>query len=198
MNKRKKNVTMAVILMIIASIGGLAYWLWVKSIALPMIGELNSYEAETVDGEKFMIQDGTVKLVSIAEENCTGECEEMYGALEEMQERLIKDKNFGTKVDMLSIAENPQMDKKIIEHYKDTYHVNEKGWKFLFVPNEKLELFKNQINNKKEAEPSVTLVDAKGNIRQHYQLKDEEEKEQLRKDINQLIRIHQQSIEERR
>lgn len=198
MNKRKKNVTMAVILMIIASIGGLAYWLWVKSIALPMIGELNSYEAETVDGEKFMIQDGTVKLVSIAEENCSDECEEMYGALEELQERLKKDKNFGTKVDMLSIAENPQMDKKIIEHYKDTYHVDVKGWKFLFVPNEKLELFKNQINDKKEAEPSVTLIDAKGNIRQHYQLKDEEEIEQLRKDINQLIRIHQQSIEERR
>lgn len=195
--KRRQNVTIMVVLLVLASIGGLMYWLWVKTIALPVVGMIEDYEAETITGEPYTIEDGKIKLITFVESGCPSECQEMFERLEPMQQDLIDEKAFVARAMMLTIVED-EADKETLLHYLEKYNVDENGWKILILPENERETLIDSIKKTKEDDRELTLVDATGKIRQHYDLKATEEKEQLLKDVSQLIRIQQQSIEERR
>ncbi len=197
MNKRKQNIMILIALLILSSLGGFIYWLWVKSIALPILGEIEDYEAETVSGEPYTIEDGKIKLITIAEKGCPESCQNMFARLEPLQQDLIDKKAFVARAVIITIVEDEE-DKSRFESYLKEYSVDENGWKIVILNQEDREAFIEDIQNSKEDERELTLVDAKGKIRQHYHLESEEEKEQLLKDVTQLIRIQQQSIEERR
>ncbi|MFA8438817.1 hypothetical protein [Pueribacillus sp. YX66] len=197
MNKKRQNITILIVLLVLSSIGGLAYWLWVKSIALPMLGEIDKYEAETVSDESYTIEDGKIKLITIAESGCPSDCQDMFARLDPLQQDLIDEKAFVARAVMLTIVED-EADKPMFKSYLEKYNVDENGWKILILPEQQRTEIINSIKKSKEDERKLTLVDANGKIRQHYNIEVEEEKEQLLKDVSQLIRIQQQSIEERR
>ena len=197
MNKKKQNVWILVILLVLSSLGGLIYWLWVKSIALPIFGEIEDYETRTITNEEYKIEDGKIKLFTIAESGCPDSCQKMFSRLDPLQQDLIDEKAFVARAMMITIVENEE-DKALFESYLDEYNVDENGWKIVLLENDDREELINTIQNSKEDERELTLVDANGRIRQHYNLENAEEKEQLLKDVSQLIRIQQQSIEERR
>lgn len=197
MNKKRQNLIILVVLLVLSSIGGLIYWLWVKSIALPMLGEIDVYEAETVSDEPYTIEDGKIMLVTIAESGCPSDCQDMFSRLDPLQQDLIDEKAFVARAVMLTIVED-EADKAMLEKYIEKYNVDENGWKIIILPQEQRTALIDSIEKSKEDERELTLVDANGKIRQHYNIEVEEEKEQLLKDVSQLIRIQQQSIEERR
>lgn len=198
MNKRRQNLIILIVLLILSSIGGLVYWLWVKSIALPVLGEVaDEYEGETVTGEPYTIEDGKIMLITFAESGCPSGCQDMFARLDPFQQDLIDENAFVARAVMLTIVED-EADQPTLEKYIEEYNVDENGWKILMLPKDERTKFINTIQQTKEDEREITLVDATGKIRQHYNIEVEEEKEQLLKDISQLIRIQQQSIEERR
>lgn len=184
-------------LLVLAIIGGLAYWLWVKSIALPILGEIEEYESTTVRDETFAIENGRIKLISVAESGCPSDCEEKLKLLEEVQQELIDEKAFVTRVFLITILEE-ENDKELFKQHLKTYSVDEKGWKIVSLPANEQKSLLERIEQSKEDGGWLTLVDANGRIRQHYNVENKDEKEQLIKDVKQMIRIQQQSIEERR
>lgn len=198
MSKRRQNFMILVSLLVLAFIGGLAYWLWVKSIALPILGEIDEYESVTVSDESFKIERGKIKLISVAESGCPSDCENKFKLLESLQQDLIDEKAFETRVYILTIAEN-EADRSLFQDHLKTYNVDESGWKMITLNNNDQKNLLAQIEkSKEENEGWLTLIDANQRIRQHYNIENKSEKEQLIKDVKQLIRIQQQSIEERR
>lgn len=197
MNKRRQNIFILVGLFVLGFIGGLAYWLWVKSIALPVLGEINEYEAQTVSDEPYKIENGKIRLIAIAESGCSSNCQNMFQRLELLQQDLIDEKAFVSRAIILTIVED-EADKSLFKSYLQSYNVNEDGWKIVVLPPAQRTNLLNSIQTSKEDERWLTLVDANGRIRQHYNIEHENEKKQLLKDVSQLIRIQQQSIEERR
>ncbi len=197
MNKRKQNITILVVLLILTSIAGVAYWLWVKSIALPIIGNIEDYEAETISGEEFKIEDGKIKLFTVVESGCPPECEDMFAELEQLQQDLIDEKAFVARAHVLTIVEN-ESDINTLKEYPEKYNMDENGWNILLLPQDDRQRLLESITETKENSRALTLVDATGKVRQHYNIEVQDEKEQLLKDVAQLIRIQQQSIEERR
>jgi len=198
MSKRRQNIMILVGLLVLAFIGGFAYWMWVKSIALPILGEIEEYQSTTVSGESFAMEKGKIKLISVAESGCPANCEEKLKLLEDLQQELIDEKAFISRVFIVTVLEN-ENDAAIFQERLKTYNVDEKGWKIVTLKKNVLTNLLERIEqSKKEDEGWLTLVDANGRIRQHYNIENRDEKEQLIKDVKHMIRIQQQSIEERR
>lgn len=197
MSKRRQNTIILVILLTLAFIGGFAYWMWIKSIALPILGEIEEYQSTTVSGESFKLEKGKIKLVSVAESGCPADCEEKMKLLEDVQQNLIDEKVFVSRVFLVTVLED-ENDAAIFKKHLKTYNVDEKGWKIVSLQkNVRMNLLE-RIEQSKKDEGWLTLVDSNGRIRQHYNIENKDEKEQLIKDVKQMISIQQQSIEERR
>lgn len=195
MNVRKKNITLLLFILIVTSIIGFIYWMWVKSIALPMIGEMDPFEVETITEEKYEIGDGKIKIVFFADNECDQMCQEVYENLYDTQERLIEYGSFGSVVEMLVVVNESHANRTKLAEDAEKYSMNEDGWNHvLFSPSDHNQVL-NQFPNATEQGSTVYLVDAKRKIRQTYDMSGEGEQEQIVKDITQLIRLQHQSID---
>src|SRR5690606_16429314 len=182
MGKRRQNIMILIGLLVLAFIGGFAYWLWVKSIALPILGEIEEYKSTTVSDESFTIEKGKIRLISVAESGCPSVCEQKLKLLKELQQDLIDEKAFVSRVYMITIMED-ENDQELFKKHVKTYDVDEKGWKFVSLQADDQKNLLERIEQSKENDGWLTLVDANGRIRQHYNIENKDEKKQLIKDV---------------
>jgi protein SCO1/2 len=118
---------------------GMAVYLAVTSLSfadskLPVIGEVQDFSLENVDGKQVTLGDtqGKVRLVYFFFTECPDVCPITTYMLSETQDLLVKDGSFGKDVEFISISFDPKNDtRKAIKTFADRFHVNYDGWYFL-------------------------------------------------------------------
>lgn len=192
----RKNIKILIVLIVIAIIAGISYWLWVKSIALPIQGELAEFEMDTITGKTYHSEESTIKIMSFIGNDCDESCENMLDQLHNLQEKLIEYGSFGKTVKILSFVD-ANTSHQSLEQYSDRYKINEDGWHILTGSNEDIQSIKSQLVEQSEgSDGMVYLVDVNHAIRQGYRLTKDDNIAQLLDDITQLIRLHRQYLEE--
>ena len=196
MNQTKKNIILLMILLLIGLIAGITYWVWVKSIALPIKGELPPMELESVSGEKVRLGDGKIRLISFVEGSCAENCHHQFEQLKRIQERLKEYGSFGDAVEMMSVAQQSSSAVVLLEQLRERYGMDPKGWYMLAATDSELETIVGQLKDGSDTEGAVYLIDATGRIRQSYDLNKGTFIEEVLDDITQLIRLQQQSLDQ--
>lgn len=118
---------------------GMAVYLAVTSLSfadskLPVIGEVQDFSLENVDGKQVTLGDtqGKVRLVYFFFTECPDVCPITTYMLSETQDLLVKDGSFGKDVEFISISFDPKNDtREAIKTFADRFHVNYDGWYFL-------------------------------------------------------------------
>ncbi|QSF44318.1 SCO family protein [Paenibacillus tianjinensis] len=118
---------------------GLAVYLAVNSLSfakskLPVIGEVQDFSLENVDGKQVTLADtqGKARLVYFFFTECPDVCPITTYMLSETQDLLEKNGSFGKDVEFISISFDPKNDtREAIKTFADRFHVNYDGWYFL-------------------------------------------------------------------
>lgn len=118
---------------------GLAVYLAVNSMSfakskLPVIGEVQDFSLENVDGKQVTLADtqGKARLVYFFFTECPDVCPITTYMLSETQDLLLKDGSFGKDVEFISISFDPKNDtREAIKTFADRFHVDYDGWYFL-------------------------------------------------------------------
>ncbi|BCG60832.1 SCO family protein [Paenibacillus sp. URB8-2] len=108
---------------------------------LPVIGEVQDFSLENVNGDTVTLSDtqGKVRLVYFFFTQCPDVCPITTFALSQTQDLLIKDGSFGKDAAFLSISFDPQNDTRGgIKTFADRFHADYAGWYFLRGDQEKV------------------------------------------------------------
>lgn len=119
---------------------GMAVFLVVQSLEsgkqqqLPVIGEVQDFSLENVDGRQVTLADtqGKVRLVYFFFTSCPDVCPITTYMLSQTQELLAEDGSFGKDVEFVSISFDPEKDtREAIKAFADRFHADYGGWYFL-------------------------------------------------------------------
>lgn len=147
---------------------------------LPMIGQVQDFSLQNVDGKTVTLADteGKARLVYFFFTQCPDVCPITTFTLSQTQELLMKKGQFGTEIEFISISFDPEQDTlEAIKTFADRFHANYEGWYFLRGDQEKIrklaaDSFKVLIagNNKDNFAHAnlIGLVDRKNNLRALY------------------------------
>lgn len=101
---------------------------------LPVIGEVQDFSLENVDGKQITLADteGKARLVYFFFTECPDVCPITTYMLSEAQDLLVKDGSFGKDTAFVSISFDPEKDtREAIRTFADRFHANYDGWYFL-------------------------------------------------------------------
>ncbi|MRN56502.1 SCO family protein [Paenibacillus monticola] len=101
---------------------------------LPVIGEVQNFSLENVNGEQVTLADtqGKVRLVYFFFTECPDVCPITTFMLSKTQNLLLKDGSFGKDVEFVSISFDPENDtREAIKEFADRFHADYNGWYFL-------------------------------------------------------------------
>nr|WP_157261061.1 SCO family protein [Paenibacillus wynnii] len=153
---------------------------------LPMIGQVQNFSLQNVDGQTVTLADteGKARLVYFFFTQCPDVCPITTFTLSQTQDLLMKSGEFGKDVAFISISFDPENDTpEAIKTFADRFHANYDGWYFLRGEQEQIrklaaDSFKVLIaGNKKDnfAHANlIGLVDRKNNLRALYNAGDTE------------------------
>ncbi|OMF87841.1 SCO family protein [Paenibacillus sp. FSL R7-0273] len=118
---------------------GMAVYLAVSSMVpaksrLPVIGEVQDFSLENVDGKQITLADtqGKARLVYFFFTECPDVCPITTYMLSETQDLLVKDGSFGKDTAFVSVSFDPERDTALaIRAFADRFHANYDGWYFL-------------------------------------------------------------------
>ncbi|WNS43242.1 SCO family protein [Paenibacillus sp. MMS20-IR301] len=151
-----------------------------KEEKLPVIGKVQDFSLENVDGTRVSLADtaGKVRLVYFFFTECPDVCPITTYMLSQTQDLLIKDGSFGKDVEFVSISFDPDKDtREAIQTFADKFHADYNGWYFLRGGQEEIrklaaESFKILIygNNKENFAHAnlIGLVDRENKLRGLY------------------------------
>ncbi|CQR58055.1 SCO family protein [Paenibacillus riograndensis] len=113
----------------------LAFGYWNKgNDKLPVIGEVQDFSLENVDGRPITLADteGKPRLVYFFFTECPDVCPITTFMLSQTQDLLKKDGSFGKDVEFVSISFDPLNDtREAIKAFADRFHADYSGWYFL-------------------------------------------------------------------
>lgn len=101
---------------------------------LPVIGEVQDFSLENVNGDNVTLADtqGKARLVYFFFTDCPDVCPVTTFMLSKTQELLMKQGDFGKDVSFVSISFDPKRDtREVIKDFADRFHANYDGWYFL-------------------------------------------------------------------
>ena len=108
------------------------FYFWKESEKIPVLGQVESFEMNTVYGEAYNLNNETVKLLTFFYTRCPDICPMTMFDLKDLQGQLQKEELFGTEVELLAITLDPQIDsEEIIREYANLFEANPEGWKFM-------------------------------------------------------------------
>lgn len=118
---------------------GMAIYLVVQSLGsgkqqLPVIGEVQDFSLENVDGQQVTLADtqGKVRLFYFFFTSCPDVCPITTYMLSQTQELLAREGSFGEDVEFVSISFDPESDtREAIKTFADRFHADVDGWHFL-------------------------------------------------------------------
>lgn len=192
---------MLIVVLALAVIGGLAYWIWWGSTRLPVIERAPNWTLANIEsGQQESLQSlgNKVKLVEFIFLNCPDICPTTTVNMVAMQEELNKRKLFGSDVVFVGITFDPGRDTpEAIKKYADTMQVDWKGWKFYRGTEAETQKVLADYKIFAEKQPdgsyvhpvrSLFLIDRNNNIRKIYSMGEKMDKEEVLKDIRQLAK----------
>jgi protein SCO1 len=197
--KQKSNILILLILVGVVFFSALGYWLWVRSTALPVLGEIESFTLETVEGKSYQPKNDKLKLVMFYEEGCKEGCQNTLTVMENLQNNFNEAGILGRDVELLSlILSTEEKHLQQIKAYMSNHNIGSNDWKFLTGSSEELAKVKKQISvasNKKIDDdtyvPEIYLVDKKGRIRGNYETADLKTSniELITEEVKNLVRV---------
>ncbi len=153
---------------------------------LPVIGQVQDFQLENVDGKTVSLADteGKARLVYFFFTQCPDVCPITTFAMSEAQDLLMESGRFGKDVDFISISFDPENDTpEAIRTFADRFHANYDGWYFLRGSQDvirdlaaksfKIMIAGNRKDNFAHAN-LIALVDKQNNLRALYDAGDSE------------------------
>lgn len=101
---------------------------------LPVIGEVQDFSLENVNGDQITLADtqGKARLVYFFFTQCPDVCPITTFMLSQTQKILVQDGSFGKDVEFVSISFDPENDtREAIKAFADRFQANYEGWYFL-------------------------------------------------------------------
>lgn len=101
---------------------------------LPVIGEVQDFSLENVNGDQITLADtqGKARLVYFFFTQCPDVCPITTFMLSQTQKILVEDGSFGKDVEFVSISFDPENDtREAIKTFADRFQANYDGWYFL-------------------------------------------------------------------
>lgn len=101
---------------------------------LPVIGEVQDFSLENVDGDQITLADtqGKARLVYFFFTQCPDVCPITTFMLSQTQKILVEDGSFGKDVEFVSISFDPENDtREAIKMFADRFQADYEGWYFL-------------------------------------------------------------------
>lgn len=101
---------------------------------LPVIGEVQNFSLENVNGDQITLADtqGKARLVYFFFTQCPDVCPITTFMLSQTQKILVKDGSFGKDAEFISISFDPENDtREAIKSFADRFQADYSGWQFL-------------------------------------------------------------------
>lgn len=194
---QKKGFIIAVVVLLVAILGMVAYTLWWRANALPVYGTAPDFTLESAHGGEFSFHesDGKVRVVEFMYTRCPDVCAPTTMAMARMQEA-VREKGWTDKVQFISITVDPEEDTpEVLQAYSERIGAELDNWVFLRGSHEQLqEIFRpygfyaQKLDNGLVAHTSTFyLVDQEGNIRGLYEMGLEVDDTVVVEDIGKLL-----------
>ena len=184
MNRGQKVVTFALWGLLFAAMAfvvAMKFWPRHKASDLPVLWPAAQFSLVDQDGKAFSSQDlrGRPWVAGYVFTRCAGACPRLTATMAQLQKKLPQD------VHLVSFSVDPENDKpEVLKQYAATYKADESRWHFLTGPKnyvvklvrEDMKMPYGETNNVDEPilhSDKLTLNDAEGNVREHYDSKDE-------------------------
>ncbi|MBT2291913.1 SCO family protein [Paenibacillus albidus] len=188
MQTLKRYIWTWILLLLALGMAGYLFWstLDLGKKELPVIGAVQDFSLENVEGEQVTLADtqGKARLVYFFFTECPDVCPITTFMLSQTQDLLVKEGIFGKDVEFVSISFDPKNDtREAIKTFADRFHADYSGWHFLRGDQEEVrklaaESFKVMIagNNKDNFAHAnlIGLVDRDNNLRALYDAGDSE------------------------
>ena len=198
MSRSQKVITFALWGLLFAAMAfvvAMKFWPRHEPSNLPVLWPAAQFSLVDQDGKAFSSQElrGRPWVAGYVFTNCAGLCPRLTATMAQLQKQVPAD------VHLVSFSVDPENDKpEVLKKYAATYKADESRWHFLTGPKDKvIELVGDMKmpygESKNPAEPilhsdKLTLIDADGNVREHYDSKDPEKLKQLAADAEALAR----------
>ncbi|RBW69981.1 SCO family protein [Bacillus taeanensis] len=197
--KQKSNILVLILLVGVVFFSALGYWLWVRSTALPVLGEIESFTLETVEGQDYQPKNDKLKLVMFYDSDCNENCQNTLTVMEQLQNNFSELELLGRDVELLSLLMNTE-EKHLqqVKKYVSNHNIDSNGWKFLTGSSEELEKVKKQISAASDEKvgqdtyiSKIYLIDKKGRIRGDYETGGTETNDvkTITKEVKNLVRV---------
>lgn|SRR5690606_16861963 len=194
---QRKWFVVAIVVLLVAILGMVAYTLWWRQNALPTYGTAPDFTLESAHGGMFRFQesDGKVRIVEFMYTSCPDVCAPTTMAMARMQET-VKAKGWSDKVQFISITLDPEVDTpEVLRAYSERVGADLANWVFLRGSEEKIQeilrpygFYAQKQDNGLVAHTSIFyLVDQEGNIRGLYEMGPEVDDAAVVNDIGKLL-----------
>lgn len=194
---QRKGFVISIAVLLAAILGMVAYTLWWRANALPVLGTAGDFTLESAHGGEvsFHESDGKVRVVEFMYTSCPDVCAPTTMAMAKMQEA-IKAKGLSDRVQFISITLDPEVDTpEVLQAYSQRVGAELDNWVFLRGEEEKLReivrpysfYFQKQDNGLVAHTSRFFLVDQDRKIRAMYEMGLEADDAQVVKDIERLL-----------
>lgn len=194
---QRKGFIVAIVVLLAAVLGMVAYTLWWRGNELPVYGTAPDFTLESAHGGQFSFHesDGKVRVVEFMYTSCPDVCAPTTMAMARMQET-VKAKKWTDKVQFISITLDPEVDTpEVLQAYSERIGAELDNWVFLRGSDEQIQeiirpygFYAQKLDNGLVAHTSAFyLVDQEGNIRAYYQMGLEVDDAAVVKDIGKLL-----------
>ena len=104
------------LILVAGIIGGLFYMIRERGGSLPVAGQAPNFSATDITGKTISLDslDGKIRVVAWFHTHCPDECPLTAYRMEQIQNQLEKDGNFGNKVVFVSITFDPTRDTLLV------------------------------------------------------------------------------------
>ncbi|OUM85909.1 MAG: hypothetical protein BAA01_15060 [Bacillus thermozeamaize] len=194
---QRKGFVISIAVLLAAILGMVAYTLWWRANALPVLGTASDFTLESAHGGEvsFHESDGKVRVVEFMYTSCPDVCAPTTMAMAKMQEA-IKAKGLSDRVQFISITLDPEVDTpEVLQAYSQRVGAELDNWVFLRGEEAKLQeivrsygfYFQKQDNGLVAHTSRFFLVDQDRKIRALYEMGLEADDAQVVKDIERLL-----------
>jgi protein SCO1 len=197
---RKRGVWIIIALLLMAMIGGIAYWFWWGATRLDFVSRAPDFTLQDLNNQpvQFHKEQGKVRVVEFFYANCPDICPLTTSNLVQIQDKLKKEGVFGKDVEFYAISFDPEHDKlDVLKKYAERMKIDPSGWKVLHGTEEQVTKVASDFGLFLEKQADGTfvhstralyLVDANNNIRKVFDMGVEMPTDEVEKDIRNLMR----------
>jgi len=198
-SRKPSKYAVAVMMLVLAMAG---YWIYENrpfGSTLPVIREAPSFTLPNLQGEPVSLADyrGKVVLLEFMFTSCPDICPVTTNRMAGVQERLIEEQLFGSRVQFLTVTFDPEVDTpEVLREYASIYGMQADGWTILRGSEEETKRITDSYGimvqklgagSISHSVTSLMLIDGQQRIRSIFKMGDELDSDALTDGIHRLI-----------